>query len=144
MLAATGVFLLLLTAGLVLYLKWFEVHRSAWAVAFAAFALRVGYVFADLVLGIYAGGGDQSGYDATFWFVAEQFRSGVFLAPLQYGMSPGNDGYYMLLYSGVFSPAYAIFGHIQTLPRLQMALIGALTVRSNVLTVDICSEAPAN
>jgi len=46
----------------------------------------------------------------------------------QYGVSPGNDGYYMLVYSSVFSPAYAIFGHVVTIPRLQMALIGTLVV----------------
>lgn len=128
MLTATIVFLLLLAIGLALYLQWFEVRRSAWVVASIAFVLRVGYVFADRLFGIYAGGGDQSGYDATLLFVAEQWRSGVLFAPFQYGMSPGNDAYYMLVYSGVFSPAYAVFGHVPTLPRLQMALVGTLVV----------------
>lgn len=128
MIVATVVFTLLLSAVLAVYLNLFEVRRSVWAVAFTAFILRVGYVLVDRIVGIYAGGGDQSAYDTTFWFVAELWRSGVLLAPLQYGMSPGNDGYYMLIYSAVFSPAYVVFGHITTLPRLQMALVGALTV----------------
>jgi hypothetical protein len=140
MIFATFIFLFLLAAALVVYLRLFGARRSVWALAFTAFVFRVGYVLIDRVVGIYAGGGDQSAYDATFWFVAEQWRSGVLLAPLQYGMSPGNDGYYMLIYSAVFSPAYAIFGHITTLPRIQMALVGTLTVVNIYLITEHISS----
>lgn len=122
------VFLFLLAIGLALYLNRSGVPRFVWGIGIVAFGLRVGYVFVDGIIGIYAGGGDQRAYDATFWFIAEQWRSGVVLAPLQYGASPGNDGSYMLLYSAVFSPAYAVFGHIPILPRLQMGLIGTFVV----------------
>jgi hypothetical protein len=113
---------------LAFYLNRTGVPRSVWLLSFGAFAARAGYVLVDTVVGIYAGGGDQTAYDATFWFVAQQWRSGVIFAPLQLGASPGNDGYYMILYSSVFSPVYTVFGHISTLPRLQMALVGTLVV----------------
>jgi hypothetical protein len=93
MLTATALFVILLVVILTFYLNWTGVPRSVWILSFGAFGLRVCYVFLDTVFGIYAGGGDQSGYDATFWFIAQQWRSGVLLAPLQYGVSPGNDGY---------------------------------------------------
>lgn len=128
MLLATVLFLPLLAGVLALFLYRRAVPRTAWAVSFAAFGARVCYVLLDEVVGIYAGGGDQAGYDATFWFVAKLWRSGEIFAPLQYGASPGNDGYYMLFYSGVFSPAYAVFGHVTVVARLQMTLIGTLAV----------------
>lgn len=121
-------FLIVLSGILAFYLNRTGVPRTVWTLAFAAFAARVGYVFADSLLGIYSGGGDQGPYDETFWFIAQQWRAGVIFAPLQYGMSPGNDGYYMLLYSAVYAPAYAVFGHVTLLPRLQMSMIGALVV----------------
>ena len=121
-------FCCLLVAVLALYLNRFDVPRSVWKLAFFSFALRAGYVFVDSVVGIYSGGGDESGYDMTIWFVAQQWRIGVLLAPFNYGMSPGNDGVYMLLYSTLFSPAYTVFGHISELGRLQMALFGTFVV----------------
>jgi len=117
-----------MVAVLAFYLNRFDVPRSVWKVAFFSFALRAGYVFVDSVVGIYSGGGDESGYDITIWFVAQQWRSGVLLAPFNYAMSPGNDGGYMLLYSTLFSPAYTVFGHISELGRLQMALFGTFVV----------------
>ena len=128
MIVATLIFLPILAGVLSVYLYRRAVPRSVWILSFGAFAARVGYVLFDRMVGIYAGGGDQSGYDTTFWFIAQQWQSGVLLAPLQFGASPGNDGYYMVVYSTVFSPTYAVFGRIVTLPRLQMALVGTLVV----------------
>jgi hypothetical protein len=122
------VFICSLIIVLSFYLKLFDVSRAVWKVAFLSFALRAGYVFVDSVVGIYDGGGDEYGYDVTIWFVAQQWRSGVLLAPFNYGMSPGNSGGYMFLYSTLFSPAYTIFGHISEIGRLQMALFGAFVV----------------
>lgn len=122
------VFICSLIIVLSFYLKLFDVSRAVWKVAFLSFALRAGYVFVDSVVGIYDGGGDEYGYDVTIWFVAQQWRSGVLLAPFNYGMSPGNNGDYMFLYSTLFSPAYTIFGHISEIGRLQMALFGAFVV----------------
>jgi 4-amino-4-deoxy-L-arabinose transferase-like glycosyltransferase len=128
MLITTVTFLFLLSGALAVYLKQSSVPRTIWRISFIAFGIRISYILVDSALGIYAGGGDQYAYDATFWFIAEQWRSGVFLAPLRYGLSPGNSADYMLLYSAMFSPPYVIFGHISLLPRLQMALFGTLTV----------------
>jgi len=128
MLLSVVVFLFILSCVLAFYLSRLRAPRSVWLISIAAFGVRSLYVFLDELLGIYAGGGDQTGYEATFWFIAQQWRSGVVFAPLQYAASPGNDGYYMLVYSAVFSPAYAIFGRITVLPRLQMALVGTLVV----------------
>jgi hypothetical protein len=121
---------LVLICALVLaaYLNRTHVERPGWALAFAAFAIRVVYVAVDNVLGIFAGYGDASAYDATFRFVAGLWESGVVLAPLQFAASPGNDGYYMLLYSAVFAPAYVVLGSDPVLPRFLMSLFGTLVV----------------
>lgn len=128
MIVSIILFILILLTVLTLYLKWSGVPQIVWVIAFGAFAMRVGYVLVDTVFGIYAGGGDQTGFDTTFWFVAEQWRSGVIFAPLEHGASPGYSNDWTLLYSALFSPAYAIFGHIPALPRLQMSFVGTLVV----------------
>lgn len=131
------VFGILLSGMLAGYLTRCQARRSLWRLAFGAFALRVGYVFFDSIVDFYSGGGDESGYEATVWFVAQQWRSGVLFAPLQYGLAPGNTGDYMFLYTTLFSPAYALFGRIQLLPRLQMALIGSFVVVNVYLTAKL-------
>jgi hypothetical protein len=121
--------LLLLCAGVIAaYLNLNRASRTGWVVAFGAFAIRVAYVAVDSVLGIFAGYGDASGYDATFRFVAGLWQSGVVLAPLRVGASPGNDGQYMILYSTLFAPVYTLLGSSPVLPRLLMAMFGALVV----------------
>lgn len=131
------VFVILLSGMLAGYLTRCQAPHNLWRLAFSAFSLRIGYVFFDSIIGLYSGGGDESGYEATIWFVAQQWQSGALFAPLQYGLAPGNTGDYMFLYTAIFSPAYAFFGRIQLLPRLQMALIGSFVVVNVYLTANL-------
>jgi hypothetical protein len=123
------VFLAILMLLLVAYLNIAEAPRSIWFIAIAAFVIRVMFVLVDrFVFQFFHLRGDGSAFEATLWFVAEQWRSGIVLAPLMMDAAPGVASYKSMLYAALFSPVYVVFGRHPVLLRLFMALIGALVV----------------
>jgi 4-amino-4-deoxy-L-arabinose transferase-like glycosyltransferase len=128
MIFVTTVFIALLVTILVLYLYKIRASCGLRAVAIAGFGVRALFVLVDNKLRVFAGSGDASSYEATLWFVAEQWRSEILAAPLHVFAGPGHAGYYEVLYSAVLAPIYLLFGRSPILIRLAMALIGAIVV----------------
>lgn len=123
-----ALFLGFLSALLIALFSRIEAQRDLWLIAGGGFLIRVLFVLVDAALQIFGLVGDSTGYEAATWFVAQQWRSGVLLAPLSVGAAPGFDGYFMIPYTTFMSPIYVLFGRSPILLRLAMALVGALVV----------------
>ena len=109
------------------YLSVTGVRRSVWLLAGLAFVARVGFAAVNQSLGLIRPA-DESIYQATLEFVAQQWRSGVIEAPLTVGSGPGFDGLFAQVYSLFLGPVYALFGTDMVHARFTMALFGTLVV----------------
>ena len=109
------------------YLSVTGVRRSVWFLAGLAFVARVGFAAVNQLLGLIRPA-DESGYQATLEFVAQQWQSGVIEAPLTVGSGPGFDGLFVQVYSLFLGPIYTLFGTDMLHARFTMALFGTLVV----------------
>jgi hypothetical protein len=112
---------------LLCYLSITGVRRSVWFLAGLAFVARVGFAAVNQLLGLIRPA-DESGYQATLEFVAQQWQSGVIEAPLTVGSGPGFDGLFVQVYSLFLGPIYTLFGTDMLHARFTMALFGTLVV----------------
>jgi 4-amino-4-deoxy-L-arabinose transferase-like glycosyltransferase len=117
-----------LSLGIIAVLYRIDAEIELWAIVGMGFVARVGFVAVDAVAQIFGLIGDSPGYEAATWFVAQQWRSGVVFAPLTVGAGPGFDSYFVIPYTTIMSPIYAIFGRSPVLLRLAMAFAGTLIV----------------
>lgn len=89
-------------------------------------------VFAAVVvdqLGTFFGQADFGFYHRSLWEVAVLFREGVVTAPLEIqDIGGGLSNLFIIPYTAMFSPVYAIFGDTTLLARLVFALVGTLVV----------------
>jgi len=118
---------LVLVAVLGVYLSATRVDRSVWLLAGLAFVLRTGFAVVNQSLDLIRPA-DESGYHATLTFVAQQWHSGVIVAPLTVGSGPGFGGSFATVYSLVLGHVYTMFGSEMIHARLTMALFGTLVV----------------
>ena len=112
---------------LVGYLFITGVGRSVWFLVGLVFVVRVGFAGVNQLLGLIRPA-DESGYQATLEFVAQQWQSGVIEAPLTVGSGPGFDGLFAQVYSLFLGPVYVLFGTNMLHARFVMAFFGALVV----------------